>query len=87
MIYWLYPEWWQYVLDDSRANKEYGPCDQFIWIENYWFEGYARNPLATFINYLDRCECRAKGHPAGVVWYSNGLEPDMHCKGCGEDLG
>jgi len=31
--------------------------------------------------------CRAKGH-AGVIWYNpNGLEPDMHCKQCGEDLG
>ena len=32
--------------------------------------------------------CRAKGHPNGVVWYNpGGLEPDMHCKECGEDLG
>jgi hypothetical protein len=32
--------------------------------------------------------CRWRGHPAGV-WYvnANGLEPDMHCKHCGEDLG
>lgn len=31
--------------------------------------------------------CRWRGHPAGV-WYVNtyGLEPDMHCKHCGEDL-
>lgn len=32
--------------------------------------------------------CRAKGHPAGVWWYtSTGLEPDMRCKNCGDDLG
>ncbi len=32
--------------------------------------------------------CRARGHPCGVVWYNlNGLEPDMHCKNCGDDLG
>ena len=31
--------------------------------------------------------CRYKGHPYGVVWYNpNGLEPDMHCKNCGDDL-
>lgn len=31
--------------------------------------------------------CRAKGHPAGVQWYSHGIEPDMHCRFCGDDLG
>lgn len=31
--------------------------------------------------------CRARGHP-GVFWYNpGGLEPDMHCRRCGEDLG
>ena len=32
--------------------------------------------------------CRAKGHPYGV-WYYNpdGLEPDMRCRNCGENLG
>lgn len=37
--------------------------------------------LTTFI-------CRIKGHPYGVIWYNaNGLEPDMHCKNCYDDLG
>jgi hypothetical protein len=32
--------------------------------------------------------CRGKGHPDGVIWYNpGGLEPDMHCKNCGDDLG
>lgn len=32
--------------------------------------------------------CRASGHKCGVVWYTSyGLEPDMTCKGCGDDLG
>lgn len=32
--------------------------------------------------------CRFKGHPAGVWFYNpTGLEPDMTCKGCGDDLG
>ena len=31
--------------------------------------------------------CRFRGHP-GVWWYNpGGLEPDMHCQRCGEDLG
>uniref|UniRef100_A0A6H2A1Q5 Uncharacterized protein n=1 Tax=viral metagenome TaxID=1070528 RepID=A0A6H2A1Q5_9ZZZZ len=32
--------------------------------------------------------CRAGGHKPGVWWHNpNGLEPDMHCRGCGDDLG
>jgi hypothetical protein len=32
--------------------------------------------------------CRLRGHPPGVRWYNpHGLEPDMHCQGCGDDLG
>lgn len=27
------------------------------------------------------------GHKCGVFWYSNGLEPDMTCENCGDDLG
>lgn len=30
--------------------------------------------------------CRLKGHPRGPVWYSNGLEPNMSCKDCGDEL-
>ena len=60
---WLLVEWWRYVLDDSRADTDYG-------------------------SYFQRCRCRAQNHRAGVYWFNaGGLEPDMHCKGCGEDLG
>lgn len=32
--------------------------------------------------------CRLKGHPDGVWFYNvGGLEPDMHCRNCGDDLG
>jgi len=32
--------------------------------------------------------CRWRGHPAGVQWYNpGGMEPDMTCKECGDDLG
>jgi len=32
--------------------------------------------------------CRARNHPCGVWWYNpQGLEPDMHCKNCYDDLG
>lgn len=31
--------------------------------------------------------CRMRGHPAGVYWYTSGMEPDMRCKGCLDDIG
>lgn len=32
--------------------------------------------------------CRLRGHPRGPEWVNpGGLEPDMHCKTCGDDLG
>jgi hypothetical protein len=30
--------------------------------------------------------CRLRGHPYGVVWFTNDYEPDMTCKGCGDDI-
>lgn len=30
--------------------------------------------------------CRARKHPSGPIWYSSGLEPDMSCKNCGDEL-
>lgn len=41
-----------------------------------------------YCNWFTRILCRMKGHPFGVKWYNvNGLEPDMHCKNCNDDLG
>ena len=84
----FYREWWAYVLDDSRADKDYGPFDEWMWRDNPFTGEASRNWLAHFGNYLARCWCRMRGHPVGVWFYNvGGLEPDMHCKGCGEDLG
>lgn len=30
--------------------------------------------------------CRAAGHPEGPWWYGWSSEPDMTCKGCGDEL-
>lgn len=81
------PSWWKYVLDDSRADDEYGPYD--TWFRHLrWGGECVSNPFARFSNYLSRCRCRWRGHPAGVVWMNvGGFEPDMTCRGCGEDLG
>jgi len=36
--------------------------------------------------YLRRVVCRARGHPAGIVFFNpGGLEPNMSCRNCGED--
>lgn len=32
--------------------------------------------------------CRLRGHPDGPVWQNvGGLEPDMHCQNCDDNLG
>jgi hypothetical protein len=54
----------------------------FEKVPNGYWNKYGKFPgLRTII-------CRAKGHPAGVVYYNpTGFEPDMTCKNCGDDLG
>lgn len=91
-LWWFTKEWWCYILDDSKANKEYGPFNTYPrWRWLKFLEeckgDYISNPLATFGNYMARCWCRIKGH--GKVYFYNpgGMEPDMHCRDCGEDIG
>lgn len=32
-------------------------------------------------------KCRIQGHKKGVIWYNvSGIEPDMTCRGCGDNL-
>lgn len=39
-------------------------------------------------NWVKSIVCRNKGHQCGVIYYNvNGLEPDMRCKNCYDDLG
>jgi hypothetical protein len=83
----FYREWWAYVLDDSHADKDFGPWDVWFRVEKPWDGEFVANPFARLANYLVRCYCRASGHRCGVFWNSSGLEPDMRCVGCGEDLG
>lgn len=38
--------------------------------------------------YFQTVMCRLSHHPRGVIWDNiGGLEPDMHCKTCHDDLG
>ena len=93
MCKWLTISYWSYILDDSAADKEYGPFNTTPnwswWRRLETSEGdYYRNPLAQFGNWIARCACRSRGH--GKVFWTNlsgSLEPDMHCMDCGEDLG
>lgn len=53
------------------------------WFSYYWYEYLLKGSTG-----LRNLWCRIRNHPNGVVWYNvSGLEPDMHCKDCGEDLG
>ncbi len=54
----------------------------FGWY-SYLFHKYKdKNPTMKMII------CRAFMHKAGPVWYNlSGLEPNMNCKNCGENLG
>lgn len=79
---------WRYALDGSRADVDYG------WPEWKWAMrlSYRSEVFGWVMRHIfgkvGRFACRWRGHPAGVYWFtSTGTEPDMRCKGCGEDLG
>lgn len=56
------------------------------WFTREWWRYLLEKPR--HYNILKVALCRARAHPAGVVWYNPaGLEPDMHCRNCGDDLG
>lgn len=49
---------------------------------------YLFQKKSSYYNWFEVFWCRFKGHSKGVIWYNiNGVEPDMTCKGCGDDLG
>jgi hypothetical protein len=76
----------------GRREEKTIPSDPMKWFSlefwKYLFSG-RMTPRNRFMGCgrLGRAICRAKGHPSGPIWYSNGLEPDMRCKVCGDDLG
>jgi hypothetical protein len=56
------------------------------WFTKSWWQYLLEKPLGDFP--IERIICRAKGHPAGPVWYNmTGSEPDMRCKHCGDYIG
>lgn len=66
---------------------EYIPYWLSLSFWSYVLTSNKRNEVG-LVNYFRSVKCRFKSHPCGVEWYNSiGLEPNMHCKNCGEDLG
>jgi len=58
------------------------------WLTPGWYKYLFAKRASKDILWLVVLKCRMRGHPCGVVWYNvSGLEPDMTCKVCGDDLG
>ena len=61
------------------------------WFSIWWWK-YLFEPRKSWrqqaVSWLTTMRCRLAYHPCGTVYYNpGGLEPDMRCKDCGEDLG
>lgn len=59
------------------------------WLQKGWWAYLFEKPRRPdWCSWPARLWCRYRGHPCGVVWYNvGGLEPDMSCKRCADDLG
>ena len=65
-----------FIRDRTFRRWLFGPAKEG-WTDYYPFR-----------EWLNSVRCRYQGHPGGVVFYrAYGSEPDMTCKGCGDDLG
>lgn len=76
---------------DRLIERVNGP----YWLHSEWW-AYVLAPIREagcesewrLVNRWNALVCRWRGHPAGVWFYNpGGFEPDMHCKGCGDNLG
>jgi hypothetical protein len=61
------------------------------WFTISWWQYLLRKPEGNDykdVSWIVRFICRSRNHPCGIVYYNPaGLEPDYHCKNCGDDLG
>jgi len=61
---------------------------RFLWFftKDYWSYLLARK--SNWVSWPTVLWCRFRNHPEGIVYYNpGGLEPDYHCRNCGDDLG
>jgi hypothetical protein len=57
------------------------------WFTKEWWKYLLQTP-AEETSWVKAIVCRVQGHPYGITWYNlNTMEPDMHCRNCGDDLG
>jgi len=75
-----------FLLVPNKYRMDY--LKQLYWKITKWFSidwwKYILFPWKGFRTVI----CRAGGHKCGVIYYNPcGLEPDMHCKNCDDDLG
>jgi len=65
-----------------------GITSNLYWFTLSWWRYLLSKKEPGWASWWTTIKCRATGHRCGVVWYtSSGLEPDMTCKVCGDDLG
>lgn len=61
-----------------------------FWLTVGWWK-YIFQPVGADEGFKFRLRvylCRWRGHPYGVIFYNpSGLESDMTCRNCGDDLG
>ena len=49
---------------------------------------YMLEPTRGYTSRIGTAWCRLRSHPAGIVFFNpGGLEPDYHCRNCGDDCG
>lgn len=58
-----------------------------LYLGGILWERYLFAPKDPEVSWTQVIKCRLLGHPAGVVWYDHGSEPDYHCRNCFDDLG
>lgn len=60
------------------------------WFLPSWW-GYLLSKPAdgwSLVNLWTSFNCRRRSHPAGPIYFNaGGLEPNMTCRGCGDDIG
>jgi hypothetical protein len=73
MSKWFDRWWWQYLL------MPLDPTERYIG----WYHRRRKN----LRSWLRAVRCRMRGHPCGPIYHNpGGLEPNNHCKHCGDEI-
>lgn len=58
------------------------------WFNIWWYRYlFAKFDDKGYCPWWQHLWCRINGHPEGPWYYNaNGLEPDYHCKYCGDEI-